>query len=102
MRNEVTEYEWANIRPMSPYKPRGAPRADDRCVLSGIFWVLASGALWRDLPACYGPCTSCYNPFGRWRRAGVWRRLMDALAAAHDAAIRDNRHPYCRVHQQPA
>ena len=27
---------------------------NDRRVLNGIFWVLRSGAPWRDLPATYG------------------------------------------------
>ena len=30
-------------------------RVNDRRVLNGIFWVLRSGAPWRDLPVCYGP-----------------------------------------------
>ena len=41
----------------------------------------------RDLPVCYGPRTTCYNRFVRWRRAGVWDRIMDSLAAAHDTAV---------------
>jgi transposase len=28
--------------------PRGVPRVNDRRVLNGIFWVLRSGAPWRD------------------------------------------------------
>ena len=44
-------------------------RVDDRRVLNGIFWVLRSGARWRDLPETYGPRTACYNRFVRWRRA---------------------------------
>ena len=56
-------------------------------VLNGIFWVLRSGAPWRDLPIAFGPYTTCYNRFVRWRRAGVWSRIIDALAAAHDAAV---------------
>src|ERR1700720_3914010 len=39
------------------------------------------------LPDWYGLCITCYNRFVRWRRAGVWGRIMDALAAAHDAAV---------------
>jgi putative transposase of IS4/5 family DUF4096 len=35
---------------MLPNKPRGVPRVNDRHVLNGIFWVLRSGAPWRDLP----------------------------------------------------
>jgi hypothetical protein len=40
--------EWAAIKPMLPNKPRGVPRVNDRRVLNGIFWVLRSGAPWRD------------------------------------------------------
>jgi transposase len=66
---------------------RAAFRANDRRVLNGIFWVLQSGAPWRDLPAAFGPYTTCYNRFARWRRPGVWGRIIDALAAAHDAGV---------------
>jgi transposase len=41
----------------------------------------------RDLPVNYGPRTTCYNRFVRWRRAGVWDQIMDALATGHDAAV---------------
>jgi transposase len=75
------------IEPLLPNKPRGVPRVDDRHVLNGIFWVLRSGASWRDLPERYGPRTTCYNRFVRWRKAGIWDRLMDAITAAHDADI---------------
>ena len=50
MRYELTDYEWAAIKSLLPNKPRGIPRVDDRRVLNGIFWVLRSGAPWRDLP----------------------------------------------------
>jgi transposase len=50
MRYELADYEWAAIKPMLPNKPRGVPRVSDRRVLNSIFWVLRSGAPWRDLP----------------------------------------------------
>ncbi len=31
---------------------------NDRRVLNGIFWVLRSGAPWRDLPDSFGPYTT--------------------------------------------
>ena len=43
------------IKPFLPNKPRGVPRVNDRRVLNGIFWVLRSGAPWRDLPENFGP-----------------------------------------------
>jgi len=87
MRYELTDYEWAAIKPFLPNKPRGVPRANDRRVLNGIFWVLRSGAPWRDLPDNFGPYTTCNNRFIRWRRAGVWDGILNALAATHDATV---------------
>jgi transposase len=102
MRYELTEYEWAAIRPFLPNKPRGVPRVNDRRVLNGIFWVLRSGAPWRDLPETFGPYTTCYNRFVRWGRAGVWDQIMDALAATHDAAVQMIDTSVVRVHQHGA
>jgi transposase len=87
---------------MLPNKPRGMRRVNDRRVLNGIFRVLRSGAPWRDLPEAFGPYTTCYNRFVRWRRAGVWGRIIDALAAAHDAAVQMIDTSIVRVHQHGA
>jgi Putative transposase of IS4/5 family (DUF4096) len=59
MRYELTDHEWVAIKPFLPNKPRGVPRVNDRRVLNGIFWVLRSGAPWRDLPDNFGPYTTC-------------------------------------------
>ena len=44
MRYELTDNEYAAIKPFLPNKPRGVPRVNDRHVLNGIFWVLRAGA----------------------------------------------------------
>jgi transposase len=102
MRYELADYEWVAIKPMLPNKLRGVPRVNDRRVLNGIFWVLRSGAPWRDLPEAFGPYTTCYNRFVRWRRAGVWGSIIDALAATHDAAVQMIDTSIIRVHQHGA
>ena len=102
MRYELSDKEWSIIRAMLPTKPRGVPRVDDRRVLNGIFWVLRSGAPWRDLPAIYGPRTTCYNRFVRWRRAGIWDSIMQALTDAQDAAVQMIDTSMVRVHQHAA
>jgi transposase len=70
MRYELTDYECTTTKPMLPNKPRGMSRVNDRRVLNEIFWVLRSGAPWRDLPECFGLHTTCDNRFARSRKAG--------------------------------
>jgi transposase len=82
-RYDLTDFEWCVIEPLLPNKPRGVPRVDYRRVLNGIFWVLRSGAPWRDLPERYGPRTTCYNRFVRWREAGVWRMARNRRYAQY-------------------
>jgi transposase len=101
-RYDLTDFEWRVIEPLLPNKPRGVPRVDDRRVLNGIFWVLRSGAPWRDLPERYGPRTTCYNRFARWRKAGVWDRLMGAISAMHDGRVQMIDSTSIRAHQQAA
>lgn len=78
-RFELSDKEWAIIEPLLPNQPRGVPRVDDRTVLNGIFWVLRTGAPWEDMPERYGPRTTVYNRFVRWRKAGVWAQLFQHL-----------------------
>jgi len=47
----------------------------------------------------YGPYTTCYNRFVRWRQAGIWDQIMEALAAGHDAAVQLIDTSVVRVHQ---
>lgn len=55
---------------------------DDRRVLND-----RSGAPWRDLAARYGPYTTCYNRFVRWRCAGVWDRILGGVSHCDDADV---------------
>jgi transposase len=79
-RFDLTDEEWAVISPLLPAQGRGARRGDDRKVLNGIFYILRTGAPWRDLPERYGPRTTVYNRYVRWGRRGVWKAVFDALA----------------------
>jgi len=84
-RYELTDFEWSIIAPLLPDKPRGVPRADDRKVLNGIYWRLRTGSPWADIPERYGPYTTCYNRFVRWRKIGVWDKIFEAVSKATSA-----------------
>ena len=70
-RHELSDREWAIIHPLLPQKSRGVPRVDDRRVINGILWRFRAGTPWRDVPERYGPRTTLYNRFTRWRAAGA-------------------------------
>lgn len=99
MRYELTDVEWTGIRPFLPTRPGTVPRIDDRRVLNGIFWTLRSSAPWRDLPENFGPYTTCYNRFVRWRMARIWDLIMEALAETHDSSVQMIDTSTVRVHQ---
>ena len=101
-RFDLTDFEWSVIQPLLPNKPRGVPRVDDRRVLNGIFWRLRTGAPWADIPERYGPHTTCVNRFNRWRRAGVWDRILNAVSKAYDGEIQMIDSSSIRVHQHAA
>src|SRR5258705_12437894 len=86
-RYELTDFDWTILVPLLPNKPRGVPRADGRRVLNGIYWRLRTGSPWADIPERYGPATTCYNRFVRWRKLGVWDRIYDAVSKSYDGDL---------------
>ena len=101
-RFDLTDFEWSVIQPLLPNKVRGVKRVDDRRVLNGIFWRLRTGAPWADIPERYGPPTTCYNRFVRWRKAGIWDRILKAVSEAYDGDVQMIDSSSIRVHQHAA
>jgi transposase len=86
-RHEITDEQWALVElhiPLSKART-GRPSSDPRLMLNGIFWVLCTGAPWRDLPDRFGPWQTVYDHFRKWRRSGVFAKLIDALQIRLDA-----------------
>jgi putative transposase len=50
-----------------------------RRVIDGIFYVNKTGCQWRMLPTNIGNAHTIYGYFRRWRREGIWARIMDTL-----------------------
>ena len=101
-RFDLSEFEWSVIKPLLPQKSRGVPRVNDRRVINGILWRLRTGSPWADIPERYGPSKTCYNRFVRWRKAGVWDRLLDGISEAYDGKIQMIDSSSVRVHQHGA
>ena len=86
-RHELTDEQWERLEPLlPPQKPAtGRPGNDLRTVLNGILWITRTGAPWRDLPERYGSWKTLSSRFYRWRKAGVWDRILSELQRQADA-----------------
>ena len=76
----LSDEAWAILEPHLPKNRPGAPRVDDRRVISGILHVLRSGCRWKDCPPEFGPATTIYNRYNRWSAQGLWHKLFARLA----------------------
>ena len=67
-------------------RPAGRPIRDPRARLDAIFWLAAhtlpgrAPPPWAALPARFGKPDTVSRQFRRWAKAGLWTRLLEALA----------------------
>lgn len=80
IRGLMSDAEWAFFEPF--VTPKTGRPGEYRRTLDGIFWVMRTGAPWRDLPEELGKWNSVYQQFRRWSLAGLWDLLLDALAGS--------------------
>lgn len=79
-RYELTDEQFESISDLMPGNGRrGGQWNDHRTVLNGIFWILHSGAQWREMPERYGKWQSVYDRFNRWRKDGTIDRILQRL-----------------------
>lgn len=80
-RYALSDAEYARLAPLLPGKAgdRGRTADDNRLFLDAVVYVARNGGPWRDLPARFGKWNSVFVRFNRWSKAGVWRRLFDAV-----------------------
>ena len=82
-RYELSDQQWARIAPLFPNpthhgKP-GRPAHDQRPIVTGILWILHTGAPWRDLPERFGPWKTVFHRLNSWRADGTWVRVVTSL-----------------------
>ena len=80
-RYELNDEQWGRIADLFPSSEgkRGGQWKNHRQVLNGIFWVLCSGAPWRDLPQRYGKWKTVYDRFRRYRIEGMFDKILARL-----------------------
>lgn len=80
-RHDISDSVWEILEPLLPggKGKTGRPAKDNRLFLNAVFWILRTGAPWRDLPPDYGDWKNTHRRFCRWRDRGVWEELLDEV-----------------------
>ena len=85
-RHDITDATWALLEPHLPGRSGqwGGIGRNNRQFLNAVFWILRTGAPWRDLPPSYGDWKNTHRRFSRWRDSGAWEALLEQWIEAPD------------------
>ena len=80
-RHDISDQAWFLLEPHLPGKKGswGGVATNNRQFINAVFWILRTGAPWRDLPPDYGGWKNTHRRFCRWRDKGVWEGLLEIL-----------------------
>jgi transposase len=83
----LSDKQWKRIEHLLPKsKSRnkgGRPVVDRRKVLDGVFWILRTGAPWRDMPEQFGSWQTAWRLFDEYNGDGTLDRILRSLQTAH-------------------
>lgn len=74
----ISDILWNEINQILPQKKSkvGRPQHDPKMVLSGIWYIMITGAQWHKLPDYYGKPTTVHGRFRAWVKSGVFDEIL--------------------------
>ena len=103
-RHDLSDETWVLLEPHLPGRKGiwGGVAQDNRLFINAVFWIVRTGAPWRDLPPEYGGWSNTHRRFIRWRDKGVWEKLLKVLIDAPDYEWLMIDASHCTVHPHAA
>ena len=86
-RHDLTDKMWTVLEQHTPKQKGGwggNNANDNRVFINAVFWILRTGAPWRDLPPSYGNWNSVAKRFRRWVKNGQWEKILECLVDEPD------------------
>jgi transposase len=89
------------MEPLCLGKPGHPGRSgqDNRRFVEAVMWIARTGSPWRDLPPAFGHWNSTFTRFRDWVKAGIWKRLFDAVSDHPDMEYAMVDAPIVKVHR---
>ncbi len=80
-RHDISDKVWTLLEPHLPGREGGwgGIARDNRQFVNAVFWIIRTGAPWRNLPLDYGDWSNTHRRFIRWRDKEVWEKLLEVL-----------------------
>ena len=77
-RHDISDEVWDKLKPhlLGQRGQWGGIAEDNRRFITAVFWILRTGAPWRDLPPDYGKWNTVRQRFLRWRNSGFLGRIV--------------------------
>ena len=99
-RHDISDKVWELLKPLLPGQRGqwGGIAKDNRNFINAVFWILRTGAPWRDLPASYGKWGTVHQRFRRWRNAGIREKILEVLINEPDYEWLMIDASHCKVH----
>ena len=86
--HQIPDALWERIDLVLPIYNRsrkgGRPRLDMRNVVTGIFYVLATGCQWKAMPKQFGSGSAIHAYFQEWVECGVFEELWQLALTEYD------------------
>ncbi|WP_217711641.1 transposase [Actinomadura sp. NAK00032] len=75
---DLNDAQWAILESLlpAPRRPGRPSKWTKRQLIDGTRRRVRVGAPWRDVPECHGSWQAVYALFRRWRRDGIWARIL--------------------------
>jgi transposase len=104
-RHDISDRTWELLEPHLPGREGvwGGIAKDNRLFINAVFWILRTGAPWRDLPPDLGDWSNtCTAVLCRWRDKGMWEKLLEILIDEPDYEWLMIDASHCKVHPHAA
>ena len=99
-RHDISDAVWTKLEPHLPGREGswGGIAQNNRLFINAVFWVMRTGAPWRDLPPDFGGWSNTHRRFIRWRDRGVWEKLLEIIIDEPDFEWLMIDASHCKVH----